>query len=180
MQDDKCLWVLEGVDRIRRRADEAWLGAQVKAEAVAAAQERLEASKAALEQRREELLAKEAALKEAARAAEAATSAAATREERLKAREVATISPQTVQDCSNRRVSCGHSAFPSLFARQSFMEKFWRRPPRRSTMRSCGGRARLWRRSGSSWPCRRAQLPGAILRCTSCGSQLCAAESRAV
>ena len=124
MQDDRCLWVLEGADRIRRQADEAWLGAQVKAEAVAAAQERLEASKAALEQRREELLAKEAALKEAARAAEAATSAAAAREERLKAREVASIPPQTVQDCSNRRVSCSHSAFPSLFgSRQSLMGK---------------------------------------------------------
>lgn len=61
---------------------------QVKAEAVAAAQERLEASKAALEQRREELLAKEAQLKEAARAAEAAASAAAAQEEKLRAREV--------------------------------------------------------------------------------------------
>ena len=60
----------------------------MKAEAVAAAQERLEAFKAALEQRREELLAKEAQLKEAARAAEAAASAAAAQEEKLRAREV--------------------------------------------------------------------------------------------
>lgn len=60
---------------------------QVKAEAVAAAQERLEATKAALEQRREELLAKEAQLKEAACAAEAAASAAAAQEDRLRARE---------------------------------------------------------------------------------------------
>ena len=64
---------------------------QVKAEAVAAAQERLEATKAALEQRREELLAKEAQLKEAARAAEAAASAAAAQEDRLRTRE-ATLS----------------------------------------------------------------------------------------
>ena len=64
---------------------------QVKAEAVAAAQERLEATKAALEQRREELLAKEAQLKEAARAAEAAAGAAAAQEDRLRARE-ATLS----------------------------------------------------------------------------------------
>ena len=61
---------------------------QVKSEAVAAAQERLEASKAALEQRREELLAKEAQLKDAARAAEAAASAAAAQDDRLRAREV--------------------------------------------------------------------------------------------
>ena len=53
-----------------------------------AAQERLEASKAALEQRREELLAKEAQLKEAASAAAAAAKAAAAHEDRLKAREV--------------------------------------------------------------------------------------------
>ena len=53
-----------------------------------AAQERLEASKAALEQRREELLAKEAQLKEAALAADAAAKAAAAHEDRLKAREV--------------------------------------------------------------------------------------------
>ena len=65
---------------------------QVKAEAVAAAQERLEATKAALEQRREELLAKETQIKEAARAAEAAASAAAAQEDRLRARE-ATLSP---------------------------------------------------------------------------------------
>lgn len=66
----------------------AHLRVQVKTEAVAAAQERLEASKAALEQRREELLAKEAQLKEAAHAAEAAASAAAAQGEKLRAREV--------------------------------------------------------------------------------------------
>ena len=60
----------------------------MKVEAVTAAQERLEASKAALEQRREELLAKETQLKEAASASDAAAKAAAAHEDRLKAREV--------------------------------------------------------------------------------------------
>ena len=69
---------------------------QVKVEAVAAAQERLEASKAALEQRREELLAKEAQLKEAALAADRAAKAAAAHEDRLKAREVTTQDAKTV------------------------------------------------------------------------------------
>ena len=65
-------------------------------EAVTAAQERLEASKAALEQRREELLAKEAQLKEAASAADAAAKAAAAHEDRLKAREVTAWDAKTL------------------------------------------------------------------------------------
>ena len=71
---------------------------QVKVEAVAAAQERLEASKAALEQRREELLAKEAQLKEAALAADAAAKAAAAHEDRLKAQEVTSLTSFSFQE----------------------------------------------------------------------------------
>jgi septal ring factor EnvC (AmiA/AmiB activator) len=61
---------------------------QVRSEAVAAAQEKLEATKTALERRKEELRALEAGVRKAARAAEAAERAAAARDAELRRREV--------------------------------------------------------------------------------------------
>lgn len=60
----------------------------MRSEAVAAAQERLEATKAALERRREELRGLERDVREAARAADAAGKAAAGRDADLRRREV--------------------------------------------------------------------------------------------
>ncbi len=61
---------------------------QVRSEALAAAQERLEATKVALERRRDELRALEREVREAARSADAAGKAAAARNAELLRKEV--------------------------------------------------------------------------------------------
>jgi hypothetical protein len=98
---------------------------QVRSEAVAAAQERLEATKAALERRREELRGLERDVREAARAADAAGKAAAGRDADLRRREVCRSaqmlesSPCSIHFSKNCTALHGSHALPGAPASKS-------------------------------------------------------------